>query len=218
MSEVEAAFLIADLSGYTALTEAHGDTRAASVLARYVEIAEHALKPGARLVERAGDEVLIVAAEARMAVATAVSLRDAIELEPLFPTARIGMHAGSIVEQNGKYFGAALNLTARVAAHASEGQILCTDRVATRATSVDGVAYRALGRVRFKNIVEPVALFEVLTARQDRETTVLDPVCRMQVKPDSAPTRLPYRGSVYHFCSVECARTFAARPDDYASR
>lgn len=218
MNEVEAAFLIADLAGYTALTETHGDTRAASVLARYVEITEHALEPGARLVERVGDEVLIVAAEARTAVATAVRLRAAIEREPLFPTVRIGMHAGSIVEQNGKYFGAALNLTARVATHASEGQILCTDRVATQAASVDGVEYRALGQVRFKNIVEPVALFEIFIARQSRETIVLDPVCRMQVKPDSAPARLPYGGSVYHFCSVECARAFAARPDDYVSR
>lgn len=218
MNEVEAAFLIADLAGYTALTETHGDMRAASVLARYAEIAEHVRHPETRVVERVGDELLVVAGQVASAVQTAVKLRDAIEREPLFPTVRIGMHAGSIVEQNGKYFGAALNLTARVAAHAGEGQILCTDRVATRAASVDGVEYRALGQVRFKNIVEPVALFEVLTARQSRETTVLDPVCRMQVKPGSAPARLPYGGSVYHFCSVECARVFAARPDDYASR
>ena len=218
MNEVEATFLIADLAGYTALTETHGDMRAASVLARYVEIAEQALHPESRIVERVGDELLVVARHAGSAVHTAIKLRDAIEREPLFPTVRIGMHAGSIVEQDGKYFGAALNLTARVAAHASESQILCTDRVSTQAASVDGVEYRALGQVRFRNIVEPVSLFEILVARQSRQTTVLDPVCRMQVKPDSAPARLPYGGNVYHFCSAECARAFAARPHDYASR
>src|SRR5262245_32616400 len=93
--EVSVTFLIADLCGYTALTEVHGDTHAAEAVMRYAEIAEMSLAPGARLVERVGDEVLIACPDAAAAVRTAVSLQAAIEEEPLFPTLRSGIHAGT---------------------------------------------------------------------------------------------------------------------------
>ena len=76
------------------------------------------LQPGARLVERVSDEVVIAASEAAAAVRTAIALRAAIEQEPQCPTVRGGVHAGSVAERGGQYFGGALNLTARVASHA----------------------------------------------------------------------------------------------------
>lgn len=217
MNEVEATFLIADLSGYTALTEAHGDSHAAGVLARYAEIAEGALEPEARLVERVGDELLIVAGDVSSAVRTAVKLRDAVEREPLFPTVRAGMHAGRVLEQNGRYFGAALNLTARVAAYARGGQILCTDQVAASVEALRDVECRAVGRVSFKHIVDPVSIFEIVPGSESGLGAVLDPVCRMQVRPDTAPARLPFESRTYYFCSFECARVFAERPDRYST-
>jgi len=48
-------FVIADLSGYTALTEAHGGDEAAMTVARYRKLAEGALADGARIVEQVGD-------------------------------------------------------------------------------------------------------------------------------------------------------------------
>lgn len=212
---VDVAFLIADLSGYTALTEAHGGAHAAKVVARYAEVAAAALRPGARLVEEIGDQLLIVAAEAAVAVETALGLREAVEREPLFPTLRSGIHAGSALEEGGRYYGRTLNLTARVAAHARAGQILCTARVATRVGRLGSIAFQPLGEVRFKGIVEPVAVFEVAGGREPAELAAIDPVCRMQVRPEVAPARLPYRGVVYYFCSFECARAFAARPESY---
>ncbi|HEV8616827.1 MAG TPA: adenylate/guanylate cyclase domain-containing protein, partial [Methylomirabilota bacterium] len=126
----ERAFVIADLAGYTALTEAHGGMEAAKTVSRYVELASQALVPGARLLENVGDQVLIVADDVRAAVQTALRLRDAVEREPLFPDVRIGIHAGPVVEQAGHYFGSALNVTARLAAHARAGEVLCTERIA----------------------------------------------------------------------------------------
>lgn len=52
--EIEVVILIADLCGYTALTEAHGNVQAANAVTRYAEIARAALAPGVRLVERVG--------------------------------------------------------------------------------------------------------------------------------------------------------------------
>ena len=213
--QVELAFIIADLCGYSALTEAHGGLGAAKAATRYVEIALSVLRPGARFVERAGDQVLVAGEGATACVETAVALRDAVEGEPLFPTVRIGLHAGAVVEQGGSYFGSALNVTARVAAHARGGQILCTERVQAAAAGLNGVAYEPLGPVVFKNISEPVLLFEILSGSQRSAAAVVDPVCRMQVRPETAPARLPYAGVTYHFCSFDCAQRFAVRPERY---
>lgn len=213
--EIEIVVLVADLSGYTALTEAHGNLSAAETVNRYMEIVEAAVQVGSRLVERVGDEVLIVGTDAAGVLQTAISLRDKVEEEPLFPSVHAGIHAGSVLERDGHYFGTALNLTARVAAHARGGQILCTDQVTKLAGDLDDIEYRALGLTRFKNITHPVAIFEVVAGRQRVDTNVVDPVCRMQVRYDTAPARLPYGGNTYYFCSFDCAKTFADRPDRY---
>ena len=53
----EKVFLIGDLAGYTALTEAHGDMSAAKIVKRYVEIVNDNIFSGTKLVERVGDEI-----------------------------------------------------------------------------------------------------------------------------------------------------------------
>jgi class 3 adenylate cyclase/YHS domain-containing protein len=215
VTDIERAFLIADLSGYTALTAAHGNLEAAKTITRYVELAREALEADARLVERVGDELLIVAERASSAILTAVRLRAAVDAEPLFPTVRAGLHVGHVLEQAGEYFGAGLNIAARVAAHARPGQILCTARVAAEVVSIPGVACRALGDVRFKNVPAPLAVFEIVAGSARERPKVLDPVCRMQVEEDTAPGRIVWRGVAHHFCSLDCARTFLERPDEY---
>lgn len=213
--EVELAFLIADLSGYTALTEAHGNMSAVETVTRYMEIVEGALVSGTRLAERVGDEVLIVGADAANLVRTAIRIRDTIEDEPLFPTLHAGLHGGSVLEQDGHYFGRALNLASRVAAHARGNQILCSQQVVHLAGDIRDVEYRSLGSTRFKNIPDPVDIFEVVSRHQGAERIVIDPVCRMQVRQDTAPARLPFGGKIYSFCCFECAKLFANRPDRY---
>jgi class 3 adenylate cyclase len=212
--ELDVTFLMADLSGFTALTEVHGSLHAAEVVGRYLELARGALELGVRLVERIGDELLLVADEPATAVRVALRLREAAEREPLFPVLRAGLNAGRVVERDGAYFGTALNLTARVTAHARAGQILCTERVAAAAQALAGVAVRALGAVRFKHVADPVPVFELVVAGH-AEDAVVDPVCRMHVVPDTAPARLPYEGTIYHFCSLECAKAFLERPEAF---
>lgn len=213
--EVERAFLIADLSGYTALTEAHGNVEAGKVVTRYLELARASIVPGASLVERVGDELVLVSEAVPPLVATAVRLRDAVEAEPLFPRIRSGLHAGRVLQQDGQFFGAALNVAARLAQHAQAGQILCTEPVAAAVAAEARFGCRPLGTVRFKNLSTPVAVFEV-GVDEARRAHVIDPVCRMQVDEEAAPARLPWAGRTFHFCSFECARAFAERPEDYA--
>lgn len=215
--ERDLVFLIADLSGYTALTEAHGSREAAKIVARYVALAQATLGPAVDLVERVGDELLLVAPNSSMAVEAAIRLRVTVEHEPLFPAVRAGLHAGPVLEQEGRYFGTPLNITARVAAHARAGQILCTNAIVDAAKGLAGVTYRPLGEMRFKNVSQPVALFEVLVGRAVVETVAIDPVCQMQVRPAEAAGQLAYAGRIHYFCSLECVRIFVGNPEAYAS-
>ncbi len=213
--ETDVVFLIADLAGYTALTEAMGDMEAAKVIARYVELAHDVLRPGTRVVERVGDELLIVGDKVPSTLRVARDLHAAVECEPLFPAVRAGLHAGRVLEHDGKYFGAVLNLTARVASYATAGQILCTEAVATQAEGLGDIECREVGPVRFRNIVEPFRVFEVIAGPGCGQTTVVDPVCRMHVTPETAPARQPFGETTYYFCSIGCARAFAERPHLY---
>src|SRR2546425_308637 len=98
------AVLFADLAGFTALTEAHGDVDAAEVATRFSALASAALTGNTRIVKTIGDAVMIVANEARDAAETALSLLRAVDAEPLFPTVRIGLHVGPVVERASDVF------------------------------------------------------------------------------------------------------------------
>ena len=213
----ETVFLIADLSGFTALTEAHGDMSAASIVTRYVEIVNDNLCQGTKLVERVGDEVLIVSNEATSIVRTAIDLRDTIEKEQLFPCIHAGINAGSALEKDGHYFGKALNLASRVAAHARGGEILCTDKIVDLANDIENIKYQSLGLIQFKHITEPVAVFEITVGERVGECTLFDPVCHMHVQAETAVAQLRFDDRTYYFCSFECAKAFVGNPDRYVN-
>ncbi len=211
----ETVFLIADLAGYTALTEVHGDMSAARIVKRYVEIVNDNIFPGTKLVERVGDEVLMVSNDVSSIIQTAINLRDTIEKEQNFPCIHAGIHVGSSLEKDGHYFGKALNLASRVAAYARGGEILCTDKIVNMANDFESVNYRSLGFIEFKHITEPVAIFEIIVGGRVGECTVFDPVCHMHVQPESAIAQLRVNERIYYFCSLECAKAFSNHPDRY---
>jgi class 3 adenylate cyclase len=80
------------------------------------------------------------------------------------PAVRVGLHHGPAIERDGDYFGAAVNLAARVSGEASGGEVLLTASTAARAAELDGVLYEARGRRGLRNVREPVELFAAVRA------------------------------------------------------
>ena len=105
----------------------------------------------------------------------------------------IGIHAGSVLEQDGQFFGAAINIASRTAAHARAGQILGTEAAIELVVDKSAIRYQALGKIQFKNIAEPISIFEIDAGHSALNMNVTDPVCRMQLKlecvEDLRPTR-----------------------------
>ena len=213
--ELDLALLIADLCGYTALTETHGALKASETVLRFVHLAKSCLEPGVSIVDSIGDEVFCSGADTLSMVRTGLRLRESIEREPDFPRVSIGIHRGPIVEREGRLFGAPINLTARLAAHAIGGQILCTEPIARAIATSAGVEPRVIGKQQFKNVTYAVALFELVRVSEKRVATVTDPVCRMQVAVDGAAATIVHEGVTYRFCSPECARLFSDAPGLY---
>jgi adenylate cyclase len=214
-----ATFLFADIAGFTALTEAHGDEQAAQLVADFCAAVDTELDAfGGTQVKSIGDALMVRVRDPADAVR--LGLHIVHELMPGHgaPAVRVGLHHGPYVERDGDFFGATVNLAARVSGQAIGGEVLLTGTTAALAPDLDGVLYEPRGRQSLRNVREPVELFAAVRIGEDATRQLaLDPVCRMAVDPDHAAGRLMYEGTVYFFCTLACAGAFARQPETFTS-
>ncbi len=110
-------FLFADIAGYTALTEAHGDDEAAELARAFCRaVSDAAAARGGEVVKTIGDAVMVRHDLSAEAVALGLAAAHEVMAGHGFPAVRVGMHHGPAVERDGDWFGATVNLAARVAA------------------------------------------------------------------------------------------------------
>jgi len=216
LAAVQPTILFADLAGYTALTEAHGDEDAADLAARFYDLVRAELRADARLVKTIGDAVMVHGESPNAVMSVAIRIVRAIDAEPRFPAIRAGLHAGPVTQRGSDVFGATVNLAARVVGHARSGEILCTAAVAVDLVGFACIELQRRGCERFKNVVAPVELFEViLHERRAVSKAVLDPVCRMRIDPETSLARIEFGERTIYFCSADCAAAFSRAPKSY---
>jgi adenylate cyclase len=212
-------FLFADLSGFTALTEAHGDEQAADLVGGFcVAVRRLLAEHQAQEVKAIGDALMIRAGDAAAAIHLGLRIVHGVGAQHGFPLVRVGMHTGPAVERGGDWFGATVNLAARVSAAASGGEALLTATTKAAAGDLEGVELRERGRWAFRNVSAPVQVF--VAVRQGARSSSglpIDPVCRMAVDPWHSAGRLTHEGVEYCFCSLRCAGAFAQHPSGYTS-
>jgi adenylate cyclase len=206
-------FVFADLAGYSALTEAHGDEQAADTAADFFEIVRSLLpEHDAEEVKVIGDAVLLRVVDPARAAGLAERIVCDHGTRHRALGVRVGMHTGTAVRRNDDWFGSAVNIAARIADMARAGEILCA--AATREAIGPAVPFRERGERVLRNLVEPVEVYEfVLTQRAGR--LPMDPVCRMAVDPTLAVGRRAHGGSDYYFCSERCLQAFDRAPETY---
>src|SRR5919202_1434772 len=133
-------FMFADIAGFTALTEAHGDEEAAALVADF-EDAVRAELPGSggKQVKTIGDALMLSVPDPTAAILLGLRITHELMLGHGAPAVRVGLHHGPAGERDGDYFGAAVNLAARVSAEAVGGEVLMTAHTAALAAGLDGV-------------------------------------------------------------------------------
>jgi adenylate cyclase len=157
------AMSFVDLVGYTRLTEERGDEAAAALAASLAVLVGRASREhGGVPVKRLGDGVMVHFREPAGAVLSALGMVEQLP-EAGLPPAHVGVAAGPVVVQGGDYFGRTVNLAARIAAHATAGQVLVSQSVVESAPP-EGVSFVALGELRLKGIARPVRLLEACRA------------------------------------------------------
>ncbi len=199
--EENLAILLADLSGYTALTETHGSHAAADLIDKYIGIVESCLVGDCRIQDRTGDEVMVVSSSADSLIATAALLESKTSREDKFLRMHGGLHCGLVLGRGGNYFGAAINLTARIAAKANEGTFWCSDDFVNALSDKSLFVLNSKGSYNFKNVSQPKEVFEI--GLNNKKDLLLDPVCRMQILERSKAIPGPADSGIY-FCSSQC--------------
>ena len=212
-------FLFADIAGYTALTEAHGDADAAELAANFCRaMSEVAKACGGEVIKTIGDAVMVRHDDPSEAVALGLTAAHEVIAGHGFPAVRVGMHHGPAIEREGDWFGATVNLAARVAAMAAASEVLVTAPVRDNTRDLDGVEFESRGEQRIRNVTRPVPLFAAVRDNRSSEARHLDPVCRMLVAEGREAGSLRHGGTLYRFCSLECAGRFLGDPDAYAGQ
>jgi class 3 adenylate cyclase len=146
-----------DITGYTRLTEERGDEAAAELAARLATLVrgasrEHAGQP----VKWLGDGVMFYFPNPGDGVMAALDMVEGVAAEAL-PPARVGVHAGPVVFQEGDYFGRTVNIAARIAEYARPGEVLVSQEVVD-AADLDGVGFTAIGPIELKGVSQPLRL------------------------------------------------------------
>jgi adenylate cyclase len=213
----EATFLFADIAGFTALTEAHGDEQAVQLVEEFANTVQSELPSvDGEYVKTVGDALMLRVPDPADAVRLGMWITRNAMRGHQAPSVRVGGNYGSAVERGGDYFGSTINIAARVSALAAGGEVLVTGQTAALAPDLEGVLYESRGRQVLRNVAEPVEIFAVVRLDENTDHLAIDPVCQMAVDPEHAVGRLLLDDKAYYFCSLTCAAAFAEHPERYA--
>jgi class 3 adenylate cyclase len=160
------AIMFTDLKDSTLMTTQYGDTKALHLLHIHNALTRNALKAHRGLeVKHTGDGIMASFASVPDAVECAIAIQKAFaaynkeNLEaPLY--LRIGLSAGEPIEEHGDLFGKAVQLAARLCAHAGPGRIL-VDQVVLDQWQGKELPFSDLGEVTPKGFDQAIRVYEV---------------------------------------------------------
>jgi adenylate cyclase len=151
------AICFLDITGYTRLTQERGDDAAADLsvtLARLVQ--RSSVQRGGRPIKWLGDGVMLYFGDPGAGVHAALDMLDGLAAAGL-PPAHVGLHAGPVLFQEGDYFGQTVNLSARIADYARQGEVLVSQAVVDVCPDA-GITFADIGPVELKGVSGTVHL------------------------------------------------------------
>jgi adenylate cyclase len=136
----ELAVGFVDLVGYTALSQELEPEDLGALVSRFEELAyDTVAEHEGRVVKTIGDEVMFVAADPASAALIALRLTEGSAVDELLPDARAGVAYGSVLAQEGDYYGPVVNLASRLVDRARAGSVLASSEF--RDALSDGPAF-----------------------------------------------------------------------------
>jgi len=158
--------LFTDMEGSTTLTQRIGDDKAQEILRNHNAIIRNAVNiQGGKEIKHTGDGVMVSFPSASLAILCAILVQMGIDqynqANPDNPIhVRIGLNTGEAIAEEQDLFGTAVQLGARICAHAEPGQILASDVVRQLVAGKD-FQFVDCGETTLHGFKEPVRLYEV---------------------------------------------------------
>ncbi|HCM77971.1 MAG TPA: hypothetical protein DIS90_16425 [Cytophagales bacterium] len=213
--ERDVAILMADLTGYTAMTDVHGGASAAKIVDKYMQLVDKACFGNCKVIQRIGDQVVMIADQAIDIALTAQRLNCLALKEHDFLAIHSGIHYGPVFEQNGNLFGTTINVASRIMNLAKRGQVVCSEVFLNEIQGLLPVEAKPIGTFKLKNVAADIALFELPNPIEATPFLPIDPVCLMHVDPAKSSFILVKDDQSFHFCSKHCLDLFSAdfRPE-----
>ena len=162
--------LFTDVQGSTALTDRLGDAKARELLREHERITREALKDyGGSEVKTMGDGFMASFSSATKALECAIAIQQSFAQrnesaeEPI--KVRIGLNAGEPIAEDdpggrGDLFGTAVNMAARIASKADEGEILASNVVRELVAGKEFL-FNDRGETELRGFEDPVRVYEV---------------------------------------------------------
>jgi class 3 adenylate cyclase len=153
--------LFTDIANSTVLTQALGDEAAMALLDVHNSVVRNALADsGGREVKHTGDGIMASFVSAAGAIRCAIQIQRKLDKHSKSNPerslkVRVGAAAGEPVEQNNDLFGSAVQLAARLCAHARPEQILVSNAIAELCIG-KGLSFEDIGEVTLKGFTSPV--------------------------------------------------------------
>lgn len=153
-------FLFADIAGYSLIADQQGDEAAADLALYFLARASSlAGTHGCEVVKSLGDAVLIHTENAADSIRLALELVAEFDQDPTLPAIHAGLHTGPAIRRADDWWGATVNIAARVAAAAGAGQVLVTETSKAQAGLVPSTRWHGLEPLRLKNIRRRVIVY-----------------------------------------------------------
>jgi class 3 adenylate cyclase len=203
--EEDIAILMADLSGYTALTETHGPHGAADMVEKYISIVQDCLVGDSHLHGVVGDEVVVISSSPDHLLYTTLALIQKTHKEEGFLQVHGGLHFGKILKRNNNYFGTTINLASRITNQAAPGTFWCSGEYVSALSDASAFTFVSKGKHRFKNISGEKEVFELITDHP--KAFIIDPVCRMIISDEANAVQHPEIPDIL-FCSLHCMEIY----------
>ncbi len=150
--------LFSDVEGFSAMTDRLGDRRAHEIMREHHDIVRRELRAhGGYEVELMGDGFLLAFSSARRGLDCAIAIQKSFaaynEKHPEEPLrVRMGLHTGEAIREAHKFFGKAVILAARIAAHARGGEILVSALFHELTKSGSDVPFGPIREVELKGL------------------------------------------------------------------
>jgi adenylate cyclase len=160
-AESTPAICFVDMTGFSRLTEEHGDENAARLATSLAALVNDvSRRHGGRAIRWLGDGGLFYFDEVGAAFAAALEMNERAPSAGL-PTTHIGVQAGPVVFRDGDVYGRTVNIASRIADQAEGGEILTSQETVERAAD-GGVSFVHARTAELKGVAEPVTLYRVL--------------------------------------------------------